>query len=117
MNTERLAEVMDRFAATIADLAEEIRDGGGQDAADAGQEVEFNDGPAAAPAKADGPDASGLVQVSYGDLWKLVNRSRKMIRLAREGKVPSMEARAPLCRAIKAIKAQGVNKKPHNHRD
>ena len=66
---------------------------------------------------ADAPNDDDIVEVSAGDLWRLINRSRKMIRLAREGKVPSMEARAPLCRAIKALKQQGLVKKPRNPRE
>lgn len=65
----------------------------------------------------DAPDADDTVEVSAGDLWKLVNRARKMIRFAREGKVPSQKDRAPLCQSIKALKADGLAKKPKNLRD
>lgn len=113
MNTEKLAEVLARFADAVNEIVDELQNDPGQD--QGGHEVEFNEAPKVRVA--DGPDANALVQVPAGDLWKLVNRSRKMIRLAREGKVPSMETRAPLCRAIKAIKALGLAKKPYNLRD
>lgn len=106
--SQKLIDALERFAETIADIANDLRDGDGDVAAPAAQrEVEDPDAPA------DGD----TVEVSYGDLWRLVNRSRKMIRLAREGKVPTMDQRAPLCRAIKTLKQQGVVKKPRNPRD
>lgn len=118
MKADRLADVMARFAETINEMVGELRDGGEQDGG-LGHEVDYGDHDVAEVKipEANGVAADTLVQVSSGDLWKLVNRSRKMIRLAREGRVPSMEARAPLCRAIKAIKAQGLAKKPYNLRD
>lgn len=113
--SQKLIDALERFAETIADIANDLRDGGEDKApepwqgatAPAEREVEDPDAPA------DGD----TVEVSYGDLWRLVNRSRKMIRLAREGKVPTMDQRAPLCRAIKTLKQQGAVKKPRNPRD
>lgn len=127
MDAERLAEVLNRFSQSINQMVVELRDhpddpqsdgqedypdyDSGDDADDgidalAGREVEHND-----------TTEDTILQVPAGDLWRLVNRSRKMVRLAREGKIPSMEARAPLCRAIKALKQQRLVRKPHNPRD
>lgn len=116
----KIADVMDRFAVVISDMAYELRNNDADDNnAKIGREVEDDErGPDAAAARNnDDPDADALLQVRAGDLWLLVNRTRKMIRLAREGKVPNLEARGPLCRSIKALKAAGLVKKPHNIRD
>ena len=108
----KIADVLERFAGSIQDLVEELRDAADQpdaapEAAQArvGREVDYN------------TSEDTVLEVKAGDLWRLVNRSRKMIRLAREGKIPNMEARAPLCRAIKALKQQGLVRKPHDLRD
>lgn len=110
MKAEQLADVLANFGAAISDVVDQLRDAA-------------EDAPQAQPAAvgrevdADAPNDDDIVEVSAGDLWRLVNRSRKMIRLARQGKVPSQENRAPLCRAIKALKQQGLVKKPRNPRD
>lgn len=107
----QIADVLERFAASIQDVVDELRDAGQDQAAPAaaqggaGREVDYD------------TSEDTVLEVKAGDLWRLVNRSRKMIRLAREGKIPNMEARAPLCRAIKALKQQGLVRKPHDLRD
>lgn len=107
--SQKLIDALEAFSESIQDIVANLRDGGDDVAAPAAQrEVE---------ADPDAPADDETVEVTYGDLWRLVNRSRKMIRLAREGKVPSQEQRAPLCRAIKALKGQGVVQKPRNPRD
>lgn len=107
MDALKLADTLERFAQAISDVTEELRDhADAPNAAPVGREVD-----------ADAPADTDTVEVSYGDLWRLVNRSRMMIRLAREGKVPSQEKRAPLCRAIKTLKQQGAIRKPRNVRD
>ncbi len=102
MDNQRLANVLE-------DLVELLRDQ--QDAPQAAQAAVGRE------VDADAPNDDDIVEVTAGDLWRLVNRSRKMIRFAREGKVPSMEQRAPLCRAIKALKEQGAVQKPRNPKD
>lgn len=116
MRAEKIAEVMDRFADSIHNFAEELRDGAA-DAAFNDPEPQVEEAVGREVPAADAPADGDTVEVTYGDLWRLVNRSRKMIRLAREGKVPSMDTRAPLCRAIKALKQQGAVRKPRNVRD
>ncbi len=109
MDAQRLADVLGSFADAVNDVVDQLRDDAvAPQAAEArvGREVD-----------ADAPNDDDIVEVSAGDLWRLVNRSRKMIRLAREGKIPDMEGRAPLCRSIKALKQQGVVKKPRNLKD
>ncbi len=58
--------------------------------------------------------STDIVEIEAGTLWLLINRARKMIRLAREGKVPSQQDRAPLCDVIKAIKDDGLAVKPYD---
>lgn len=84
-----------------------------------GADVEEDRVPAAPPRAAYRDEDGGLVNVKAADLYHLVNEARMMIRLAREGKTPSQDKRAPLCRAIKAVKAQqgGKIRKPHGIRD
>lgn len=110
MDAQRVANAMDRFSQLISDLADELRDDVAVPAAapiGVGREVDY-----------DGDTAEDtILQVPAGDLWRLVNRSRKMIRLAREGKIPDMNGRAPLRDAIRALKAQGLVRKPHNLHD
>lgn len=113
MDALQLAAALDAFREAINDIVDQLRD-----AADAPQAAQ-----AAPQARVgrevdpDAPEDGDTVEVSAGDLWRLVNRARKMIRFARQGKVPSMEQRAPLCRVIKALKQQGLVKKPRNLRD
>jgi hypothetical protein len=102
VNNQRLADVL----TDLVDVLRNQQDVPQAAEARVGREVD-----------ADAPNDDDIVEVSAGDLWRLVNRSRKMIRLAREGKIPSMEGRAPLCRAIKALKQQGAVRKPRNLRD
>lgn len=109
MNAQKLADVLTQFGEAISDVVDQLRD-----AADAPQAAQAAVG---REVDEDAPDADDTVEVSAGDLWKLVNRARKMIRFAREGKVPSMDQRAPLCRSIKALKEQGLVKKPRNLKD
>lgn len=109
MDAQKLADVLGAFAEAVGDVVDQLRD-----AADAPQAAQAAVG---REVDADAPDDNETVEVTAGDLWRLVNRSRKMIRLARQGKVPSMEARAPLCKAIKALKQQGLVRKPRNVRD
>lgn len=110
MNAQKLADVLATFADAVNDVVDQLRDAPA-DVPQAAQEA------AGREVDEDAPNDDDIVEVTSGDLWRLVNRARKMIRLAREGKVPSMDQRAPLCRAIKALKAQGVVKKPRNPRD
>ena len=138
MNAQQLAAVLDRLGLAITDAAADLKgqvpidpmvgnrwdqdddhDRGNDDQDDDGHEVDDDAPPANVVNlnQAKGPAEDAMLQVSAGDLWRLVNRSRKMIRLARQGKIPSMEGRAPLCRAIKALKAKGLVRKPHNLRD
>ena len=128
-NLNKLAETMDRFAATIADLAADLKDqayDAEQGGHDYGREVDADDdyddhnddrNAVRAPQKGNGPAQEAILQVKAGDLWKLANRSRKMIRFARQGKVPNQDDRAPLCRSIKTLKAQGLVRKPYDLRD
>jgi hypothetical protein len=110
MNADKLADVLAGFGEAIQDVVDQLRNG----AADAPQAAGARVG---REVDADAPNDDDIVEVKAGDLWRLVNRSRKMIRLAREGKIPSMESRAPLCRSIKTLKQQGLVKKPRNVRD
>lgn len=117
--SQKLIDALEAFSESIQDIVANHRDGGEKPA---WNQVKGDFEPASAArreveADPDAPADDDTVEVSYGDLWRLVNRSRKMIRLAREGKVPSQEQRAPLCRAIKALKGQGVVQKPRNPRD
>ena len=115
MKNQNVANVLEKFADLVGTLADELREAGQDDGADvavAGREVEDR-----GPRKAAGVSATEMVQVSRGDLWRLVNRARKMIRLARQGKVPNQDDRAPLCRSIKTLKAQGLVRKPYDLRD
>lgn len=98
--SQKLIDTLERFAETIADLANDLRDG-----------VEDGPAPAAQREVEDEVDLGGLtpdsdVTVNIGDLWKVVNGARYMVRMAREGKVPSQDQRNPLNRAIKALKAE-----------
>ena len=109
MDAQKLAAALANFGDAISDVVDQLRD-----AADVPQEA-----PAAVGREvdADAPNDDDIVEVTAGDVWRLVNRSRKMIRFAREGKVPSMKDRAPLCQSIKALKANGLVKKPKNLKD
>lgn len=112
MKANDLADVLARFADAVNNVVDELRDNAGDDAdapvARVGREVK---------AKETGFSEDDIFEVRNGDLWRLVNRARKMIRLAREGKVPSQNDRAPLCRSIKTLKNQGLVNKPDDLRD
>lgn len=116
----KLANVLDRLGDAIAAAADDLRNAG-----DGQEDAQFNDdGPGyevqedAAPVAEHGDPVfeNTMLQVPAGDLWRLVNRSRKMIRLAREGKIPDMNGRGPLRDAIRALKAQGLVRKPRDLR-
>lgn len=100
---DALRAFLDRVEDAIGDLRVEMDDG------DVGREVDHD---AAGPARRPGVTSDTLVQVRADELFLLVNRARKMIRLAREGKVPNMEQRKPLRDIIRAIKARGLIQKP-----
>lgn len=121
MQTQKLVEALERVSQIFGNLAKDFRDV--EDQNDLADEP-YADEPYKAEVKdigrevdADAPADEDLVEVTCGDLWRLVNRSRKMIRLARQGKIPDMEQRAPLCRVIKTLKQQGAIQKPRNPRD
>jgi hypothetical protein len=110
MQTEKIAHAATKLAAALTAIATDLMAGDATQACPAAQPVaaaQLNPAPR-------GPNANTMVQVPAGDLWRLANRARKMIRLAREGKVPNQQTRAPLCKALKTLKAQGVLKKPYN---
>ena len=88
-------------------------DFGGNDPDDDQEFVGFAPADAPAPyAPRQGLQADTILNVRADDLWALVNQSRRMVRLAREGKVPNQEQRGPLNRAIKAIKGKhGLSKR------
>jgi len=109
VDAQKLADVLGAFAEAVGDVVDQLRD-----AADAPQAAQAAVG---REVDADAPNEDDIVEVTAGDLWRLVNRSRKMIRFAREGKVPSQKDRAPLCQSIKALKADGLVKKPRNLKD
>ncbi len=119
MGLNKVADVLERFARTVEDMADELRHNA-PDGPEEPDEPAYDDGPApriGREVEDDGTREDTLLAVPAGDLWRLVNRSRKMIRLAREGKIPDMNGRAPLRDAIRALKAQGLVRKPHNLRD
>ena len=95
---QKIADAFERLAGVISNMAEEFRDGDGG----VGHEVDFDEAP-----KVDlgdlTPDSN--VEVNIADLWRAVNGARYMVRMAREGKIPTMDQRAPLNRALKALKA------------
>lgn len=99
MDANRFADVLERFTETLTDLVNDLRDDApDQAAAPAQREVEEIDiGDLT-------PDSD--VEVNIGNLWRVVNGARYMVRMAREGKVPNMDQRGPLDRALKALKAE-----------
>lgn len=107
----KVAEAMDRFAELMKDLAEDLRDDNDDAHVAVGQAAVRQE------RRGDGPGQETMVQISAGDLWRLVNRSRKMIRFARQGRIPSIDQRAPLNRVIKRIKHAGLARKPYNLTD
>ncbi len=122
MPAQKMAEVLERLADAINAAADNLRDAGdGGDYADqpeaaVGREVDDDNYGHRDTTDRNTSEAT-MLAVPAGDLWRLVNRTRKMIRLAREGKIPDMDKRAPLCRAIKALKQQGLVRKPYDLRD
>ncbi len=117
MQSQKLAEVMDNFARSVGQFADELRNihqDGRNDALDDYQDDYADDdqiNPAPHGREIEEVDLDGLtpdsdVDVNIGDLWRLVNGARYMVRMAREGKVPTMDQRGPLDRAIKTLKAE-----------
>lgn len=104
MNTQKLIDALEGFSDAIKDVVADLRDNadhGGPDAAEAapqGYEVEEVD--------LDGLTPDSDVDVNIGNLWRLVNGARYMVRMAREGKIPTIDQRGPLDRALKALKAE-----------
>ena len=121
MKADKLADVLATFADAVNEIVDKLRDDADAPAGEFDQDGDYNEEviqeKQGHEVDADAPADGDTVEVTYGDLWRLVNRSRKMIRFAREGKVPTMDQRAPLCRAIKTLKQQGAVRKPHNPKD
>lgn len=107
MDTDKLAGAITAFGEALFNIAGQLK-GQGEAPADA----EYAQAAVGKEVDPDAPASDDIVEVTAGDLWRLVNRGRKMIRFAREGKVPSQAQRAPFCQSIKAVK--GLVKKPHD---
>lgn len=120
----KLADILEKLGNAIIGAADQIREDHGGDYHDDANDGHDNFGgyeaeerePDAAVEDANPVFENTMLQVPAGDLWRLVNRSRKMIRLAREGKIPDMDGRGPLRDAIRALKAQGLVRKPRDLR-
>lgn len=103
---ERLANAFDGFAGEIRDLVEDMPQGAGVCAdlgAGGGENVDdgFVD---RAVDRGNGIDDETVITMKSGDLRKVVDAYRKLVRYARNGRIPTQDERLKLHQNVKAVK-------------
>lgn len=105
---ERISRKFEEFASDLREVADDLPRGG---AAGYGEEDDPDEQyvPEAAPAKAQAPNGIDFVDDSAitmksGDLRKVVDSYRRLVRYAREGRIPAQDERFKLHQAVRAVK-------------
>lgn len=92
MKHHQLGDALEKLAGSFEGFAEELRD-----LYDGDEEVK------AAPAR-NGIDDDTDITMKSGDLRHVIDAYRKMVRWAREGKIPTQEQRVKLHQSVRKVK-------------
>lgn len=95
----KLNEALEQFEDVFSNLIEALREVGEGMVAGAGEE----------PDAVDAPDDNGItddteITMRSGDLREVVNAYRKMVRFARNGRIPTQDDRMPGNLAVRKVK-------------
>lgn len=104
-NLDAVLEALEAVASNLSDVAEALRD---QAAADL--EAPAGAGEVEAP-EYDGIDDDDEITMRSGDLRQVIDAYRKLVRFARNGKIPTQEERMKGHAAVKKVKH--LIRKPH----
>lgn len=100
---EKLVDAFEDFTGSLRDLIDGLPQ---QGPAGAGEEPDYEPavGRVAERPRGDEIDDDTVIKMRSGDLRKVIDAYRKLVRYAREGRIPTQDERFALHKSVRAVK-------------